>query len=392
MSGLGRLACVCVLALSGCQADGPRPTRIDSASEQQTPGRSKTRKRGCIDDLLPGPTPEHEALYRALCSEWIDRDIPGLALAILDADGELIHVELGERCMGAEGLVTRTTPFRLGSLSKSVTAALALGAVAEGKLTRESAASVVEGYADQPGLATPQLGDLLRHRSGLGEIQPAKLVEAKGAWLAAMTSSPLAGERGEFHYANSGYVLIGAMLEASLGLPYERALRERLAQPLGLSTLTSDPKQAREPACGHLEGDADRHPISVTEDLAFIPGDPRWLNPAGGVLASAEQLARFALALGSPALPGSEAMLELGESAPMREGRPVRNDERYGDGLRSWTLPNGTRAYGHSGNNVAFVAELLFVPGQRAIVVLSNCGVGMPATLAAAQELLQTAP
>ncbi|MCA9698637.1 MAG: hypothetical protein KC431_14015, partial [Myxococcales bacterium] len=63
-------------------------------------------------------------------------------------------------------------------------------------------------------------------------------------------------------------------------------------------------------------------------------------------------------------------------------------DERYGLGLRSWRLGDYGRVYGHSGDNGSSHAELVFVPGKRAVVVLANLGVEMPATRAAAMMLL----
>ena len=46
--------------------------------------------------------------------------------------------------------------------------------------------------------------------------------------------------------------------------------------------------------------------------------------------------------------------------------------------------------YGHTGNNAAFLAELRLVPGVGAIAILANCGVELPATVAAAEALLAT--
>jgi hypothetical protein len=81
-------------------------------------------------------------------------------------------------------------------------------------------------------------------------------------------------------------------------------------------------------------------------------------------------------------------MLEPGDPLPPAARLERHVDERYGDGLRSWALDEHTRAYGHSGNNVAFAAELLFVPERRAIVLLANCGAALPASLASAEQLL----
>jgi CubicO group peptidase (beta-lactamase class C family) len=379
-----------LILLAGCRSEPqlePKPATQVEPPVFEDP--DATRKRDCLAHALPGADPRYHGLIRSLCAEWIEREIPGVALAIVEPGKPAFTLALGQRCVGEAGPVDALTPFRFGSISKTFTAALALGLVAQGKLSLDSRASaLVAGYQNQSNLSDPSLAALLRHRSGLGDIEPALLVELDGAWLPALARSPAAGLADEYHYSNTGYSLIGAMLASASGQDYATLLDVRLARALDLSSLTAVPARATAPACGHLEHDRDRHPISVFDDLAFMPGDPRWMDPAGGVLGSAADLATFALALGSDRLPGTAAMLEPGDPLPPDHTHERRVDERYGDGLRSWALDEHTRAYGHTGNNVAFAAELLFVPERRAIALLANCGVALPASLAAAEQLL----
>lgn len=391
-----RLALLVLLA--GCRGEpqsAPKPElQVEPQSAPQPePSVAEhpdaTRKRDCLARALPSADPRYHGLIRSLCAEWIDRAIPGVSLAILEPGKPAFTLALGQRCFGEDGPVDAPTPFRFGSISKTFTAALALGLVAEGLLALDSRASErVAGHENQANLPDPTLASLLRHRSGLGDIEPAQLVDQDGAWLPALARSPAAGAPGEYHYSNTGYSLIGAMLESASGHDYASLLDARLARVLDLPSLTAVPARAQAAACGHLEHDRDRHPISIRDDLEFMPGDPRWMDPAGGVLGSAVDLAAFALALGSDRLPGTAAMLEPGDPLPPAHALARRIDERYGYGLRSWALDEHTRAYAHSGNNVAFAAELLFVPERRAIVLLANCGVDLPASLAAAEQLL----
>lgn len=381
-----------LILLAGCRgepepAPKPSPQIEPGVAEDEDP--DTTRKRDCLEHALPGADPRYHGLIRSLCAEWIERDIPGVSLAIVEPRKPPFTLALGRRCFGEDGPVEANTPFRFGSISKTVTAALALGLVAEHQLALDSHASeLVAGFESQANLPDPTLAALLRHRSGLGDIEPAQLVELEGAWLPALARSPAAGAPGEYYYSNTGYSLIGAMLERASGQDYASLLDARLARALNLPSLTAVPTHAQAPACGHLEHDRDRHPISVREDLEFMPGDPRWMDPAGGVLGSATDLAQLALALGTDRLPGTAAMLVPGDPLPPADAHERRVDERYGDGLRSWALDEHTRAYGHTGNNVAFAAELLFVPERRAIVLLANCGVALPASLSAAEQLL----
>ena len=364
-----------------------QPEQRESPPVENAEDLDADRKRECIETLTAGAEPQLHTLLRSLCAEWVEQRVPGLAFALVRPGEPPIHAELGVRCNGEPAKIEASTAFRIGSVSKPITAALALGLIAEGKLSLTSEASQVPGFVTQDGLPPPQLGALLGHRSGLGEIEPATLVELEGAWLAALARARAAGAPGTYHYSNAGYSLIGALLEHASGQAYAQLVAGRISEPLALASLTADP-MLENTACGHLVEDGERRPIPIREDLDFMPGDPRWMSPAGGVLSSATDLARFALAIGSDALPGSAAMLERGEPLPAEHRRAAHRDERYSYGLRSWQLDADTRMYGHTGNNMGFVAELRLVPNVGAIVILANCGVELPASLAAAEALL----
>lgn len=391
-----RRSIAALISIAGChssasgQADAAErdhgsPVAVEARPPQIDP--DVARKHACISAGLVGAEPRFHGLIRSLCAEWVERDIPGIAVAVVEPGVEPFVLELGVRCVGEPITVDAGTQFRIGSISKTVTAAIALGLVDAGRISLTSdAAALVPGFESQTGVPDPTLAALLSHRSGLGEIEPAQLVELDGAWLPALARSIGAGAPGEYHYSNAGYAVVGAMITASAEQDYPALVSERVAAPLGLDSFVVDTNQATAPACGHLEHDQDRHPIRVATDLEFMPGDPSWMNPGGGVLGSATDLARFALALGGERLPGTVVMLEPGAPLPATDSHHA--DESYGYGLRSWVLDDGARAYAHSGNNVAFASELVFVPGRRAIVILANCGAGLPASLAAAERLL----
>lgn len=382
-----RRAITALLLLSSCGREAPREASIEREEVEPLQDRDSARKRECIASLTADAEPQLHALLRSLCAEWIELRVPGVAFAWVRPGKPPIHAELGVRCNGEPGAVEPSTAFRIGSVTKPITAVLALGLIADGKLSLASEATQVPGFAAPSGLAAPQLGALLQHRSGLGEIEPATLVELDGAWLPALARSRAAGSPGTYQYSNAGYALIGALLEHASGQSYAQLVASRINEPLGLARLTADPTLANA-ACGHLVRDDQRKPIPVSKDLEFMPGDPSWMIPAGGLLSSATELASLGLAIGSEQLPGSAAMLDLGEPLPAELVRAGHADERYGYGLRSWQLDADTRMLGHTGNNAAFVAELRVVPGVGAIAILANCGVELPATLAAAETLL----
>ncbi|EDM76879.1 putative beta-lactamase [Plesiocystis pacifica SIR-1] len=356
-------------------------------------------KRACIQALVDDAEVEERfvPLLRALCAESTAMAVPGVALAVVEGDELVLHAELGVRCFGEDEPVLQDTPFRLGSVTKTLTASLAVAATGadEPALRPDTRVSELGNRRLPPGAEDPTLFELLRHQTRLGELDPARVVEHEGDWWRALTITepPPSKDPRPSRYSNTNYIVVGAMLEFMTARSYDRLLVQSLGLgPLGLHTVRADPKAAEEAgaACGHLGHDPDRHPVPVSEEFAFIPGDPSWLWPSGGAFASAEELARFALALGTEDAPGTAPMLEPG--VPIEDPRPEFSglDElRYGLGLRSWTLPDGARAYGHTGDSPTFHAELMFVPGERAIVLLANRGGPLPATTLAARALLE---
>jgi CubicO group peptidase (beta-lactamase class C family) len=371
------LALICVLGVLACERESerePEPAVPELAVPPEPPELG--HKRECVERLLAEAEPRFHGLLRSLCAQWVNQAVPGIAVAVIE-HGELqLHVELGVRCLDRPEPVDPATAFRVGSISKTFTAALVLESFDRAALAGPVA---LPELAWPSGMATPTLEALLRHRSGLGEILPGQFVAFQGAWKPALAHSPVAGHPGEWHYSNAGYVVLGALLEAKTGGTYEELLRSHVA---AFPTITSDPSTSSNAACGHLPEGEGLRAIAIEHDLDFMPGDPSWLHPTGGVLSSAEDLARFGASLDG-------SMLEPGEPLARADWRHRGTDERYGLGLRSWVLPDGTRVFGHSGNTGSFAAQLVVAPTESmAIALLANAPVRWEASLLAIETLL----
>ena len=141
------------------------------------------------------------------------------------------------------------TRFRIGSITKQFTATLILQLVAEGTLTLDTTlAEALPGYRADTG-ARVTIRQLLNHTSGIPPYtdQPAFQREVgRAAWtvdqmIAKFGSGDLEFTPGErFRYNNSGYFLLGAVVERLTGKPYEQALAERILVPLGLKATGYD--------------------------------------------------------------------------------------------------------------------------------------------------------
>lgn len=351
---------------------GRPPPEREAVAEPAAPpldaGSPAARKRECLTRELAGVAPHLQPFVRSLCAHVVDHELPGLAVALVERGELVLHVEMGRRCSDRPELVGPATAFRIGSISKPLTATLVLEQLAAGQVEALERPVALAALRWPKGLATPTLAALLGHRSGLvADIDPAMLLATGGDWKPVLAQQPPAAEPGDWHYSNAGYVVLGALLEAASERDYESLLRARVGDD---SSITTDLARNVDVACGHLRYGEGIHPVPVTADLAFVPGDPRWLSPAGGVLASAQDLARFAAVQLRP-LTASSC-----EPLPPAAKRHAGHDECYGFGLRSWTLASGQRVFGHAGDTGSFSAELLVVPERElALVMLANAAV-----------------
>ena len=141
------------------------------------------------------------------------------------------------------------TRFRLGSITKQFTSTLVLQLVEQGKLKLDGKVSdYLEDYRKDTG-AKITIHHLLSHTSGLPNYtaQPG-FFETVGRnpfavndFVKKYTSGDLEFEPGtKFNYSNSGYFLLGAIIEKVTGKPYEQVLKENILDPLGMKNTGYD--------------------------------------------------------------------------------------------------------------------------------------------------------
>lgn len=352
------------------QGEAPGRTGAGEAALGRSEGATTKEdpRRACMRELEGGP--EHAAydgVVRALCAELHDLGGVSASVAIVRDDRVVFGVAVGPRCRGGDEPLRVGSPMRIGSITKLVTAALALG-VAE-----RSGTSLDERLDTAlPELVpAPTLRELMTHTSGLRDPEPTEMLALGDAWPKALQEHRQAA--GEHVYANGNFLLVGRWLERST----ERSYAELVAQEDALASVreqvsfdVGDETGASVPACGHRHG-TEWEPI----ELAAEPPLPAWTVPAGGGFASAEGLARLPFAL------------ERTGVLPKMLATRVASDQP------GWDYGLGVRIRGegddlvlaHSGNTGAYWAELQWSPKHRvAVAVMSTTPQGFKATLHAA--------
>ena len=271
--------------------------------------------------------------------------------------------------------VERRTPiapdsvFRLGSITKQFTAAIILQLVDERRISLDDPLSRFFPDYPQPG-ATATVRQLLNHTSGIQSYTgiPGWMTEANtnraystAELVAVFRDRPSPARPGErWAYNNSGYVLLGAIIERVTGMPWHAAVERRIARPLGLRSVRYGVGEEAVPRMAHGYtarpdggvGPANRIHMSVP-------------HGAGALLGTVEDLARWAQALhhGRVVSPASYALM----IAPTRlaDGRT----ENYGFGIGTADV-RGRRAIGHNGGIFGFSTDSLYLPDQDIFVAV----------------------
>lgn len=271
---------------------------------------------------------------------------------------------------------TPATRFRIGSITKQFTAMLVMQLVEAGRLRLDGTiGDYLPEYPAGPGRAIT-IHQLLTHTSGLHNYTAlprffpewGKLPQTPASLLAMFDSLPLDFTPGSrWSYSNSGYLVLGAIIERVGGVPYDVALRTRILEPLGLKDTGYDWTIPLTPnrAAGYTRG------FDGLENADYL--DMSTPYAAGAMYSTVQDLYRWDQALAARKLLSAssyEAYL-----APHAEIRPGL---RYGYGWLHAKAARGAgrdsaAAIGHDGGINGFNSSNYMVPDDGlAIIWLDN--------------------
>ncbi|MGM1061701.1 serine hydrolase domain-containing protein [Saccharothrix sp. Mg75] len=318
-----------------------------------------------------------------LCAE---HRVPGASLAVL-VDDEVHECATGVLNLRTGVRATTDSLFQVGSITKVYTATLVLQLVAEGRLDLdEPVVSVLPGFAVADPVTTAAVTPrhLLTHTSGIdGDFfrDTGRGDDCLAEYVAACAALGWTHPPGAtMSYCNSGYSVLGRIVEVLTGGTWDAALRDRLLAPLGAHATTTLPEDALRfrTAIGHL-GEAGEEQVP-----APVWGLTRAAGPAGTICATAADVLRFArLHLDDGVAPDGTRVLPAGHAAVMREPQVRVPDPWSGThwGL-GWIVYDwaGGPAVGHDGATIGQRAYLRVVPDARVAVVLLTNG-GVPAAV-----------
>ncbi|WP_233562482.1 serine hydrolase domain-containing protein [Sorangium cellulosum] len=382
-------ACAGAVLLAGCGSSSPASLQAEARSTGEGGGNGgvesgdvETAGAGGAGGGTSVDCDEISAeLQAALDAAVEDQGLPGAAAA----------VSLGAcRWRGASGVADADAKvpmrpddlFRVGSITKTFMATLALMLRAEGRLSLDDGVSrYVEGVPDGEQISVRQI---LNHTSGIydftqsDEFWSAALSDPARAWtprelIEVAASHPPYFEPGQgFAYSNTNYIIAGLILEAASGEPVGELLRARILEPAGLAHTYLDGAEAALPGLVRGYG-IDRGKLVDTTSAA----DPSAAGTAGALVSTTDDLTRFYRKVLDGELLGPAELAEMTTWVDARLGEVTG----YGLGLSRCESQLGPQ-YGHDGGIWGFTSSSYYaVDGDASITVLVNLEVGDARTI-----------
>jgi len=289
----------------------------------------------------------------------------GFSGAVLVAKDGKVVLSKGYGLANAEWDIPNTpqTKFRLGSITKQFTAAAILLLQEQGKLSVQDA---VCKYVDPcPAAWQPiTVHNLLTHTSGIPNFtsfpdylptmtQPSPPEKT----LERFRDKPLDFETGSrYSYSNSGYVLLGYILEKVAGVSYDKFVTENVFRPLGMNDTGYDWSTTiiKRRASGY------ERPGGELQNARYL--DMTIPHAAGSLYSTVEDLYKWDRALRDRKL--------LSAASYQAMFKPFRNNYAYG-----WIVQerDGRQIIGHGGGINGFATSIQRFPGDDAcVVVLTN--------------------
>jgi CubicO group peptidase (beta-lactamase class C family) len=318
----------------------------------------------------------------ALFTKWDQPGTPGLA-AMLVMDGKVEYRKtIGLADLDAHTPITKDTQFLLASVSKQFTAMAIMILAERGKLhIDDTLARFCPEFP--PYSETITIRHLLNHTSGLPDYEELLLGKVDFNNFFTSSKSPPAAREftakdaldilsrqkelrfvpgARFEYSNSGYVVLGQIVERASGQRYAEFLRENIFKPLAMDdTLVVDERKQKPPrlALGYGKKDGQWRDITYSPENSIYGED--------NVVTTIEDMYKWDQALYTDRLV-SRAMLDMA----FTPGHPTTGVSTYGFGwqIRSF---DGDPTVEHGGGWSGYRTYILRVPKRRlTAIVLTN--------------------
>ncbi|AWB46515.1 hypothetical protein DCC85_21650 [Paenibacillus sp. CAA11] len=344
------------------------------------PVSAKTAGSSQDGELTPSGIPYTELGQQidALVGTYIAKSSPGAAVVITRGDKIIFSKGYGFANVEKKTPVDPgATIFEYGSINKLFVWTSVMQLVEEGKIKLDED---IREYLPDPFVKKLRYDkpitmlDLMSHTAGF-EQHPSPLFIKSPEHLESLEQALLSSQPKQIYepgkviaYSNFGTALAGYVVESLSGQPFSEYEMNQILLPLGMNHTSGHPASADRPEL--LSAEATGY--AMAEEGGFDTREKYYtpLYPAGGMRGTAEDLARFAMALTAPDSPlfAKPQTLQtfLKPSYTVHEDVPS-NAHGF------WQYSAKPYAVGHGGNVMGFSGDFAVVPEERlGIIVLTN--------------------
>jgi CubicO group peptidase (beta-lactamase class C family) len=310
-----------------------------------------------------------QSLSAFLEAEVAARGLVGLSLAVM-RDGRMIYAGgAGRSAIETNAPVTPETRFAIGSITKQFTSACILLLAEDGKLAVQD--RVAKWYPGLTAASDITLLDLMNHVSGYPDYYPLDFVDRPmqkpikvDDLIQTFGTRPLDFPPGSrYSYSNTGFVILGRIVEKVSGEPFGAFLERRVLRPLGMTHTAYEPEAPTGPGFAH-----GYVTFALGPPETATPEGRGWVAAAGALYSTPSDLATWDLALMDGKVLKADSYRVM--TAPRKLSDGSMSD--YGCGLAIGRRGD-QQVLGHNGAVAGFYAQNTMVPATRsAAVLLSN--------------------
>lgn len=330
----------------------------------------------------PGPAPDRALITRidAIAQRALAAPAAaGLSIAVARGDTILLDRGYGSADLEHGTPATDATLFRIGSVTKQYTAAAIMKLAEQGKLHLDDDFTT---YIDYPtGGRVVTIRHLLTHTSGIknytdlpGFFDTAALDQPPEKVLDSVRNLPFDFEPGsKWAYSNTGYHLLGMVIEKVSGIHYAQYLQDEFLTPLHLTRTRYDVASDIIPGRARGYTVTGGRPANAPHLSMTVPFS------AGGLMASAGDLVRWQIALAAGRAVSLDSYKQMTTPATLNDGSTTG----YGFGLKIDGI-DGHPNLGHGGGIHGFNSMLVYFPAEGLSVAVISSSPAVPAGLVAA--------
>lgn len=311
-----------------------------------------------------------QTLDKAKLDQFFDRlaeKNKGMGSLTIAKDGQVLYtrsIGYGEISGSVKKPLTEATRFRIASITKMYTAVMILQLAEEGKLKLTD--TLDKFYPQVPNASKITIEQVLRHRSGIPNVrrnaegQPNinTLPITKDEMLELVVKARPDFEPGtKQSYSNSGYFLLGLIIEKVGGKPYSQALSDRINSKIGLKDTYT--------ATGNID-------VSKNESQTYLKQGSGWVTVpethpsilfgAGAIVSTPSEMANFIKALFDVRLISQQNLTAM---------KTVGSGDELGLGMEPFTFA-GKTFYGHAGGGDNYGSWLAYQPEEKLAVAYTT--------------------